>query len=643
MGEKGKRELIESAERRREEEAYYDLVENANDLIQSVAPDGRFYYVNRTWRQVLGYSQEEVANLTLWDILHPDSVPHCKEVLQKVLTGQIVSNVEAVFVAKDGRLIPVQGNANCRFEEGKPVATRGIFRDITERKQAEEALRESEERYRTLAEAAQDFIFVIGSDGCLRYVNESGARTLGRRLEVIVGKHLEELFPPDIAQRHKSNLQAVFKSGKPTSFEQTTQFPDGKLWLNTQLIPIRNKTGQVGAVLGISRDLTERRRAEEALREAQERFSGLYNSSKDAIGWAALDGTILDVNEAFTTLTGYSREELLTGKKYQDITPAEYQEWEAEIIGEVLRTGEPAEYEKACIIKDGSRVPILLTVFVVKGSDGEPIGLAAIIKDITERVQMRQQLQEYSENLEQIVEERTQELKDAHEKLVRNEKLSTIGELAGGGGHELRTPLTTIRNSAYFLKMKLGDTADEKVTKHLDMLEKQVDACDKIISDLLDFSRPYKAELEEVDINQLVQRMAQAAKPPQNVESSTSLAGSLPPAVADAGQIEQVLSNLIANAIQAMPSGGRLSLSTDHTDSFIEIRVADEGIGIPEDNLDKVFEPLFTTKAKGVGLGLSLAKRLVERQGGSIAVESQVGKGTTFTVKLPIAGGKESK
>ncbi len=131
---------------RESEEQFRDLFENASDLIQSVVPDGHFLYVNKTWRKVLGYSEEEVANLTLWDIIYPDSIPHCREAFQKVMSGETLDNIEAVFVTKDRKLITIEGSVSCRFEEGKPVATRGIFRDITERKQMEQALQEKNEQ-----------------------------------------------------------------------------------------------------------------------------------------------------------------------------------------------------------------------------------------------------------------------------------------------------------------------------------------------------------------------------------------------------------------------------------------------------------------------------------------------------------------
>jgi len=149
---------------RESEERYRDLFENASDLVQSVAPDGKFRYVNRAWREILGYSEEEVASLTLWDIIHPDSMPHCQEIFQKVISGEAVSNIEAIFVAKDGKLVSVEGNANCRFEGGKPVSTRGIFHDVTERKQAQQAQERLNQQLRAKVSELETFSYAVAHD-----------------------------------------------------------------------------------------------------------------------------------------------------------------------------------------------------------------------------------------------------------------------------------------------------------------------------------------------------------------------------------------------------------------------------------------------------------------------------------------------
>jgi len=251
---------------------------------------------------------------------------------------------------------------------------------------------------------------------------------------------------------------------------------------------------------------------------------------------------------------------------------------------------------------------------------------------------MQEQLREYSENLEQMVIERTQQLEDANKALIRTEKLATIGELAGSIAHELRNPLGAVKTSTSFLKMSMRGDTDEKLTKHLNILEKQADICSDIISGLLDFSRPAKLEIGVVDINQLLRELVRNTGIPKNVKISTRLARELTPIMADRGHLERVFSNLVSNAMEAMPDGGKLLLSTSQNSGFIEVRVADTGKGILKENLPKVFEPLFTTKTNGVGLGLSLSRALMERQGGNINVQSQVGKGTTFRVRIPIAG-----
>ncbi|GAH77494.1 unnamed protein product, partial [marine sediment metagenome] len=158
---------------RESEERFRDLLENANDLIQSVTPDGHFVYVNRMWREVLGYSNEEIANLTLWDIIHPDFIPHCREAFQKVMSGETVNDIEAVFMAKDRKLITVEGTANCRFEGGKPVATRGIFRDVTERKRVQEELQIAEQNFRNSLESSPLGIRIVSAEGELLYANQA--------------------------------------------------------------------------------------------------------------------------------------------------------------------------------------------------------------------------------------------------------------------------------------------------------------------------------------------------------------------------------------------------------------------------------------------------------------------------------------
>jgi len=251
-----------------------------------------------------------------------------------------------------------------------------------------------------------------------------------------------------------------------------------------------------------------------------------------------------------------------------------------------------------------------------------------------ERQRAEEALKEYSDRLEEMVEERTEELREAQDELVRKERLAVLGQLAGGVGHELRNPLGVISNAVYYLQTTLPD-ADETTKEYLAMISSEVRNSDKIVSDLLDLSRTKLAEREEVEVSDLVAQVLERQPPPEKVKVATEIAPDLPPLLVDPRQIGQVLVNLITNAYDAMPEGGRLSLSAEAKKENVYLSIRDTGCGISRENMERLFEPLFTTKARGIGLGLAVSKNLVEVNGGSIEVESEEGKGSTFTVVLP--------
>lgn len=249
---------------------------------------------------------------------------------------------------------------------------------------------------------------------------------------------------------------------------------------------------------------------------------------------------------------------------------------------------------------------------------------------------MAEDLEETQERLEEMVEERTKELREAQERLVRQERLAVLGELAGGVGHELRNPLGAIKNAAYFLNMALQEPEPE-VKETLEILEKEVATSERIISSLLDFARPKPPIRRKVDVNAVVQEALSRASVPEDVEVFTQLDEALPTILADAEQLAQIFTNIVLNAIQSMPEGGQLTVKSEVPDpGWVAVSFSDTGVGIPEKSLGKLFEPLFTTKAKGIGLGLAVSRALVESHQGNIDVQSEVGKGSTFTVRLPM-------
>ncbi|MFQ6099062.1 MAG: ATP-binding protein, partial [Armatimonadota bacterium] len=239
------------------------------------------------------------------------------------------------------------------------------------------------------------------------------------------------------------------------------------------------------------------------------------------------------------------------------------------------------------------------------------------------------------ETLADVTEER-----QLQQELVRSEKLAAIGQLAAGIAHEIRTPLSTIRVAAYDAKDIIGDSLPA-ARDSIDLIEKNAIRCSAIIRNLLDFARVSPEEKEEVDLNEVLDSCLQLTRKSMALQNVTlERSGvALPRLWARADELRQIFSNIIVNAVQAMPDGGRLTIRTSQpSDDVVQVEVGDEGVGISPDHLDHIFDPFFTTKeaGKGTGLGLSVCRRVVEDMGGDIAVQSELGKGTVFTVRLPL-------
>ncbi len=232
------------------------------------------------------------------------------------------------------------------------------------------------------------------------------------------------------------------------------------------------------------------------------------------------------------------------------------------------------------------------------------------------------------------------QLSEAQEQLVRTEKLAAVGALASGVSHELRNPLSAIKNAVFLLKRKLSRKAipdiDEKVIQFLDIMDKEIDKSSKIINDLLGFTRVAKPTRSSSDINVVVNETLSRVEIAENIKLSINLQSDLPMVMIDANQIGQILINLIENACQAMTDGGELKISTKISECFLEIEINDSGLGIPEKEVKKIFDPLFTTKASGTGLGLAVCQGIIQKHNGIIDVKSQEGIGTKMVIKIPL-------
>jgi len=254
--------------------------------------------------------------------------------------------------------------------------------------------------------------------------------------------------------------------------------------------------------------------------------------------------------------------------------------------------------------------------------------------NVTELRKAEAGLMKYSQGLEKLAAEKTAQLVQAQEKLIRQEKLALMGQLASGVGHELRNPLAVINNALYMLRLQ-KNSKDKATREYLDIIDQEVAASNKIITDLLTFARVKPSNQSPTDLHTLLDPILKKFPPTENVSVKINLAQNLPHIWVDSQQIEQVLANLITNAYQAMPEGGSLEINAKTTGNALRLDIKDSGVGIPPENLEKIFEPLFSTKTKGIGLGLTVSKMLMELNNGRIEVASQVGKGTTFTLFLP--------
>jgi len=235
------------------------------------------------------------------------------------------------------------------------------------------------------------------------------------------------------------------------------------------------------------------------------------------------------------------------------------------------------------------------------------------------------------EKLDELVEE----LREAQEELISKQKLAIIGQLAGGVGHDLRNPIGSIKNAVYFLKMVIEDPEPD-LKKTLEILEKEVTASEKIINSLLDFTHTKLPSLRNVKVNEVIKKTISKISVPEDIKIVRQLEKTFPTILADPDQLDRIFVNIILNAIQAMPEGGQLTVKSEAlSQEWVAISFSDTGMGIAEENMGKLFEPLFTTKSKGIGLGLAISKNFVEAHGGTIEVQSEIEKGTTFTIKLP--------
>ena len=472
------------------------------------------------------------------------------------------------------------------------------------------------------------------SDGLLIEVNEAFARMTGYSREEAIGHTTLELgLWVDLKERE--HVVQTLLSGESLQDEEIHFFTkDGKPIIcqySAEIVEIGNELCALAMIM----DITERKRTEEALLRANAYNRRLIEVSLDPLVTIGPDGKITDVNAATETVTGFMRDQLI-GTDFSDY----FTDPEKARAGyeQAFRNGKVFDYALDLQHRDGHVKSVLYNAAVYRDEVGQVIGVFAAARDVTARNLAEEQLKRYSEHLEDQVEKKTGQLRDA-------ERLATIGETAVMIGHDLRDPLQVIVTSTYLARLKVDrlfqpektNSVKQNLIKDLITIEEQSDYMNKIVSDLQDYARPLSPEMVDVGLLPFMKKILSSQKIPENIKVQMEIEDGLTWKI-DLTMMTRVLTNLINNAIQAMPQGGKLTMASTRTEGEVVLTIKDTGLGISPEIMPRLFEPLFTTKAKGMGFGLVVGKRLLEAQGGNLSIDSEVDKGTVVVIRMPHRG-----
>jgi PAS domain S-box-containing protein len=395
---------------------------------------------------------------------------------------------------------------------------------------------------------------------------------------------------------------------------------------------ISRSVNQMAANLkNVTASKTELEQAQASLRESEQRWATTLASIGDAVIATDTAGKIVFMNGEAEELTGWTQTEasqqpvktvfnIVNEQTHLEVeSPIERVLIEGVVVGLANHT--------VLIRKNGFEVPIDDSGAPIKDKNGNITGVVLVFNDITERKELDRKLENYSANLENLVEVRTKQLRDA-------ERLASIGATAGMVGHDIRNPLQAITGDVYLAKTELASTTDSEEKKNalesLDAIEENIFYINKIVADLQDYARPIKPVTKEIDLPKLIFELITRNGIPENVKVQVKVQKEADALISDSDILKRILGNLVTNAVQAMPKGGKLSIQAFKEANDSIITVSDTGVGIPEDVKDKLFTPLFTTKSKGQGFGLAVVKRLTEVLGGTVTFETEDGKGTKF-------------
>jgi PAS domain S-box-containing protein len=624
--------------RRLEEQTRFrsDLLGKVHDAIIAVDEQLAVTAWNRAAEEMYGWKAEEVLGQNVLEFIRSDSTEARLSALLRTLAETGSNRAEGVHGRKDGQPIYVEGTFTALYgAEGRITGYVIVNRDITERKQMEKELQRAHAQYRAVVDDQTELICRFAPDGALTFVNQAYCHYFNKKREELVGHYFMPVVPED--HEKTKRLKASIGPNDPAiTYDQRIVLPDGEIrWQQWTDRAIFDEQGKPMEFQSVGRDITERKRMEEELRrhtesleelveertreigESEKRFRELADLLPQIVYEIDEKGDFLFVNQAGLDISGYSREDFAKGLNALDMFAPNDRDRVKGNMRKIL-TGEKIHgVEYTAMRKDGTTFPVMIyTNSILR--DNTPVGFRGIAVDITERKKTERQLHE-------------------------TQRMAAIGEASAMVGHDLRNPLQVIVNDLYLAEKAVENLShpDSEVAMKLSLeklfkeLGEQIRYMDKIVSDLQDYARPLRPLLVETQLNHILDDVFSTFKIPENVKIIKETDRDVRLAV-DPYLVRRLLANLLTNAVQAMPNGGQLTVKASKKEGVVVISIQDTGGGIHKEILDKIFTPFSTTKARGMGLGLPVCKRMVEAHGGTITAESKKGEGSIFTVRLPL-------
>ena len=621
---------------------YQDLVETSQDLIWQCDTEGKYTYLNPAWETTFGYKIKEMLGRKFTDFQSPEIAKRDLEEFARIMQGGMVKGYETIYVGKSGKDIHLVLNAkNVRDDNGVIIGTCGTAHDISERKQAEMALGESEERFRTLATHAPVGIYLTDHDGNCLYANPCWCRMAGLTLEEALGSGWIKGVHPEDQIAVFSGWQQMVESEGRWGLEYRFQTRDGKVTTVYGLAnPQRDESGKVVRYVGINLDITDRKRAEEAVRESEERFSSFMEHLPACAYIKDAQGRHIFVNAMLASLAKVMGGSLV-GKTNEDLWPPEMAKRLSDSDTTVMTSGTPLVIQEDVSL-NGEMRTYLSYKFII-GKESEKKFLAGISFDITEQKRAEEERLELERQVQHA------------------QKVNSLGVLAGGIAHDFNNLLTSILGYSDLVQLALP--ADSTTHSYIDKVIKGARRAAALTHQMLTYAGKGEVVVEVLDVSSVVEDMSRLLEVSisKKCEIKYEFLEGLPSIEADVSQMRQVIMNLITNASEAIGDrSGVIKVSTgvmycDNTyltgtyhyeklpeGQYVYLEVSDNGCGMSEETRAKVFDPFFTTKFSGHGLGLSALLGIVRSHSGAVKVYSESGKGTTFRVFLP-ASNKPAK